>query len=400
MTEQKPRQGPLTDIRVIELGQLVAGPFCGQLLGDMGAEIIKVEPPDKGDPLRQWGREGYPLWWTVTARNKSCITANLRKPEGQDILKRLVAGADILIENFRPGTMEKWGLGYEALKAVNPGLIMVRVSGYGQTGPYAGRPGYASVGEAMGGLRYLMGEPDRKPSRAGISIGDTLTGSYAAFGALAALHHREKTGEGQMIDASIYESVLTVMEGVIPEFTQEGHIRERTGSYLPGIAPSNIYEARDGMLIIAANQDSVFGRLCEAMGTPELASDKNYASHVARGENQLTLDGVIGAWTAGYTCLELEVILTEHSVPFGKIYTAPEMLADPHFQARGSIIDMPTDAFPDLKMQNVFPRLSKTPGAVRHAGKAELGADTERILTDLLDLTPDQIAKLRKSQIV
>lgn len=400
MSERTGRKGPLTDIRVIELGQLVAGPFCGQLFADMGADVIKVEPPETGDPLRQWGREGYPLWWTVTARNKRCITANLREEAGQNILRRLVADADMLIENFRPGTMEKWGLGYEALKAINPRLIMIRVSGYGQTGPYAARPGYASVGEAMGGLRYLMGEPDRKPSRAGISIGDTLTGTYAAFGALAALHHREKTGQGQMIDASIYESVLTVMEGVIPEYTAEGCTRERTGSYLPGIAPSNIYEAKDGMLIIAANQDTVFERLCEAMAQPELASDPLYKTHVARGQNQKDLDDLIQNWTQTLSCTALEERLTRCAVPFGKIYTAADMLDDPHFQARGSIIDMPTEAFQTLKMQNVFPRLSETPGEVRHAGPAKLGADTEAVLTELLELTPEQILKLRQSGIV
>lgn len=394
------RQGPLTDIRVIELGQLVAGPFCGQLFADMGADVIKVEAPGKGDPLRDWGREGYPLWWTVTARNKRCITANLRESEGQNLLKRLVLEADMLIENFRPGTMEKWGLDYDTLKAINPGLIMIRISGYGQTGPYAARPGYASVGEAMGGLRYLMGEPDRKPSRAGISIGDTLTGTYAAFGALAALHHREATGEGQMIDASIYESVLTVTEALIPEYTEEARTRERTGSYLPGIAPSNIYQANDGMLIIAANQDTVFARLCTAMGQPTLKDNPRYSTHVARGENQAELDALIQDWTQTHTCAALEACLTEHAVPFGKIYTAADMLTDPHFQARGSIIDMPTEQFKNLKMQDVFPRLSRTPGKVRHAGHAELGKDTETVLTELLDLTLEQIQKLRKSGIV
>ena len=215
-------KGPLTDLRVIEMGQLIAGPFCGQLFADMGADVIKVEPPGKGDPMRTWGREGYPLWWKVCARNKRCITANLRETEGQNIIKQLVKEADFVLENFRPGTMEKWGLGYEDLKKINPKIIMIRVSGYGQTGPYSKRPGYASVGEAMGGVRYLMGDPDRKPSRAGISLGDTLAATYATVGALAALHHREKTGEGQVIDASIYESVLTVMESLVAEYTVEG----------------------------------------------------------------------------------------------------------------------------------------------------------------------------------
>lgn len=400
MTETKSRKGPLTDIRVIELGQLIAGPFCGQLLGDMGADVIKVEPPGQGDPMRNWGREGYPLSWSIYARNKRCITANLREPEGQDLIRKLVAEADILLENFRPGTMERWGLGYEDLAKINPGLIMVRVSGYGQTGPYAKRPGYASVGEAMGGLRYVIGEPDRVPSRAGISIGDTLAATYATVGALAALHHREKTGEGQVVDASIYESVLTVMESLIPEHVVEGHTRERTGSYLPAIAPSNIYKASDGMLIIAANQDTLFARLCKAMGMPELKDDPDYIDHPSRGANQAKLDNIIGEWAAKHSTEELEHILEAHAVPFGRLFKAADMLDDPHYAAREAIIDMPTPRYQNMKMQNVFPKLSKTPGEVRHAGPEKLGADTEAVLTELLDLTPDQIEKLRKSGIV
>ena len=400
MTASTLRKGPLTDIRVIELGQLIAGPFCGQLLGDMGADVIKVEPPGQGDPMRNWGREGYPLSWSIYARNKRCITANLRETEGQDLIRKLVAEADILLENFRPGTMERWGLGYEDLSKINPGLIMVRVSGYGQTGPYAKRPGYASVGEAMGGLRYVIGEPDRVPSRAGISIGDSLAATYATVGALAALHHREKTGEGQIVDVSIYESVLTVMESLIPEHVVEGHTRERTGSYLPAIAPSNIYKASDGMLIIAANQDTLFARLCRAMGTPNLKDDPDYVDHPSRGANQVKLDTLIGEWAARHTTEELEHILEKHAVPFGRLFKAGDMLEDPHYAARKAIIDMPTPRYKNMKMQNIFPKLSKTPGEVRHAGPEKLGADTEAVLTELLDLTPDQIEKLRKSGIV
>ncbi|GAB5459891.1 MAG: CoA transferase [Henriciella sp.] len=399
-SQQSGRKGPLTDLRVIELGQLIAGPFCGQLFADMGADVIKVEPPGRGDPMRVWGRDGYPMWWTVCARNKRCITLDLRSEEGQGIIKDLVKDADFILENFRPGTMEKWGLSYETLKEINPGLIMIRVSGYGQTGPYSKRPGYASVGEAMGGVRYLMGEPDRKPSRAGISLGDSLAATYATVGALAALHHRDKTGEGQVIDATIYEACLQVTEGLVGEHYTEGHTRERTGSYLPGIAPSNIYETNDGMVIVAANQDTIFKRLCDAMGMQEMVDDPRYATHVARGENQIELDEIISSWTRERSASDVEAIMIENAVPVGKIYRAKEMLEDPHYAARESIIDVPSERFGNLKMQGVFPKMSKTQGEVRWAGPDELGAHTEEVLTEVLDLTPEQITKLRSSGIV
>lgn len=400
MVEATARTGPLTDIRVIELGQLIAGPFCGQLFADMGADVIKVEPPGQGDPLRVWGREGYPMWWQVVARNKRCITANLREPEGQELVKKLVKEADFILENFRPGTMEKWGLSYEELIEINPRIIMIRVSGYGQTGPYSKRPGYASVGEAMGGLRYVIGEPDRKPSRAGISLGDSLAATSAALGALAALHHRDRTGEGQVIDASIYESVFSVMEGLVPEYDTEGYQRERSGSFLPAIAPSNIYDGSDGMVIIAANQDTIFARLCQALDRPKLKDDPKYATHVARGENQIELDALIGAWAKDKTISEIESLMIAHAVPVGKVYRPEDMLADPHYAARESIIEVPSDRFETVKMQNVFPKMSKTQGHVRWSGVAELGAHTEEVLTELLDLTPAQIDKLRSSGIV
>jgi len=395
-----PRSGPLTGLRLIELGQLIAGPFCGQIFADMGADVIKIEPPGQGDPLREWGREGFPLWWSVVARGKRCITANLREAEGQDLVRRLVAEADFLVENFRPGTLEKWGLGYDALQAVNPRLIMVRVSGYGQTGPYATRAGYASVGEAMGGLRYVMGEPDRVPSRAGISLGDSLAGLHAALGALAALHHREKTGEGQVIDATIYESVLSVMEGLIPEYQIEGYTRGRTGSFLPGIAPSNIYPGSDGMVVIAANQDTVFARLCDAMGQPGLKDHPEYLTHTLRGQNQASLDALIGEWSRARTIDEIERLMIENGVPVGKVYRAADMMTDPHFAARETIIEVPSERWPGIRQQNVFPKFSATPGQVRWAGPDTLGSHTEEVLTELLNLTPDQIAKLRASGIV
>lgn len=363
------RQGALTDLKVIECAQLIAGPFCGQLLADHGAQVIKVEQPGVGDPMRTWGRAGYPLSWEILGRNKESVFLNLREPDGQAALKTLVADADILIENFRPGTMEKWGLGYDVLSALNPGLIMVRVSGYGQTGPYAKRAGYASVGEAMGGLRALIGDADRKPARAGISLGDSLAGMFAMMGALTALHHRDRTGEGQVVDASIYESVLALMEATIPEHAIENFVRQRAGSYLPGIAPSNIYDCADGQVVIGANQDTVFARLTEAMGAPELATEPRYSDHVARGANQAELDARITDWTSAHPADEVQRIMDEHGVPCSKLYRAADMLTDPHYAARDAIVTAQSDRYGEVPMQGVFPKLSKTPGAVRHAGK-------------------------------
>ena len=292
--------GPLAGVRVVEMGQLLAGPFCGQLLADYGADVVKIEPPGVGDPLRVWGRElvdGEGYWWPIAGRGKRSITVNLREAEGQEIVRRLVTDADIVLENFRPGTMERWNLGYEDLSKINPAIIMVRVSGFGQSGPYAKRPGYAAIGEALGGLRYVMGDPSRPPSRAGISIGDSLAAMFATLGALAALNHVRATGRGQVVDSSIYESVLGVMESIIPEYVFEGFIRERTGPFLPNIAPSNIYLSKDeDWIIIAANQDSLFKRLTVAMEQPELATDPRYADHVSRGLNQVELDERIADW--------------------------------------------------------------------------------------------------------
>jgi formyl-CoA transferase len=400
MSDSADRKGPLTDIRLIELGQLIAGPFCGQLMADMGADVIKVEPPGQGDPMRVWGRGDYPLWWQVCARNKRVVTANLREPAGQDLVRSLIGEADMVLENFRPGTMERWGLGYEELARDNPGLIMIRVSGYGQSGPYAQRAGYASVGEAMGGMRYLCGEPDRQPSRAGLSIGDSLAATYACLGALAALHHREKTGEGQVIDASIYESVLTVMEATIPEYTVSNYIRERSGATLPNVAPSNIYDCKDGTFLIAANQDTVFKRLAAAMGRPELAEDERYSTHTARGENMVELDEIINCWTRTKTVEEVDALMQEAGVPSGGIYRAPEMLKDPHFAAREAIVDTPTSDWPDLKMQNVFPKMSKTQGEVRWTGNTTLGAHNEEVYGGLLGISAEELLSLKENSII
>ncbi len=400
MTDAPARKGPLTDIRLIEMGQLIAGPFCGQLMADMGADVIKVEPPNQGDPMRVWGRGDYPLWWTVCSRNKRCVTANLREAEGQDLVRKLIASADMVLENFRPGTMERWGLGYEDLRKINPGIIMIRVSGYGQTGPYAERAGYASIGEAMGGMRYLCGEPDRQPSRAGLSIGDSLAATFACNGALAALHHRERTGEGQVIDASIFESVLAVMEATIPEYVVSNYIRERSGATLPNVAPSNIYDCSDGIFLIAANQDTVFARLCAAIGQPELAEDERFKTHTARGANMAVLDGIINEWTKTRTMAEVDSLMQEAGVPAGKIFRAPEMLEDPHYKAREAIIDMPTEEWPDLKMQNVFPKMSKTQGEVRWPGNPTLGAHNEEVYGGELGLSDGELARLKQGSII
>jgi formyl-CoA transferase len=395
--------GPLDGIRVIELGQLLAGPYCGQLLADYGAEVIKVEAPGAGDPFRNWGQEladGEPLWWPIVARNKHSITLNLREPRGQEIVRKLVTEADIVIENFRPGTMEKWGLGFDDLAAVNPRVILVRVSGYGQTGPYSQRPGYASVGEAMGGLRYVIGDPSTPPSRAGISLGDTLTAMFACLGALAALEHVRRTGRGQVVDAAIYESVMAVMESMLPEYAIAGHVRERTGSYLPGVAPSNIYPTSDGqMVLIAANQDTLFRRLASAMGQPELADDERYATHVARGARQQELDALISDWTRGFTADGLVETLQRNDVVVGKIYRAPELLEDPHVAARDAIVFRDHPRLGRFPMQNVVPRWSETPASINWIGP-DLGAHTDDVLTRLVGLDDNEIAALRTDGIL
>ncbi len=378
--------GALQDIRVVELGQLLAGPFCGQLLGDMGADVIKVEPPVTGDPMREWGQGHEKVHWEVIARNKRSVSANLRVPEGQDLVRRLAMQADVLIENFKPGTIEKWGLGPDALVAANPRLIIARMSGYGQTGPYADRAGFGGIGEAMGGWRYIVGEPDRPPSRMGISIGDTLTATYGCMGVLAALHVRERTGQGQVIDAALYESVLQVMEGLVPEYDRMGLIRERSGSILKGIAPSNVYSCRDGEFMIGANKDSLWKRLAQAMGRPELGDDERFATHIARGTNQDELDALINAWTRTLSVDEVEALMAEYSIPAGRVYRAPDMIADPHFQARQAIIEVETERYGALKMQSVFPRMSATPGGVRRPAPARVGQHNAEIYGALLGI--------------
>ena len=392
--------GALHDIRVVELGQLLAGPFCGQLLGDMGADVIKVEPPVTGDPMREWGQGDDKVHWEVIARNKRSVSANLRVPEGQALVRKLIANADVLIENFKPGTMEKWGLGPETLLAEQPGLIIARMSGYGQTGPYATRAGFGGIGEAMGGWRYIVGEPDRPPSRMGVSIGDTLTATYGCMGVLAALHARERTGHGQVIDAALYESVLQVMEGLVTEYDRSGVIRERSGSILKGIAPSNVYMCKDGEFMIGANKDSLWQRLAAAMGKPELGHDARFATHIARGENQNEIDALINAWTCTLTVDEVEALMTEFSVPAGRVYRAPDMISDPHFKAREAIIEVETERFGPLKMQSVFPKLSATPGSVRRPAPSVVGQHNAEIYGELLGLTATQLDQLTAQGVI
>ncbi|MBA4778037.1 MAG: formyl-CoA transferase [Sphingomonadales bacterium RIFCSPHIGHO2_01_FULL_65_20] len=393
-------RGALAGIRVVELGQLIAGPFCGQLLGDMGAEVIKVEPPavdgkGGGDPMRNWGHGEHKLWWEVVSRNKKSVSANLRIAEGQEVVRKLAAHADILIENFKPGTIEKWGLGPDALHAINPRLIIVRVSGYGQTGPYSSRAGFGGIGEAMGGWRAIVGDPDRPPSRMGVSIGDSLAATYGCMGALAALHARERTGKGQVVDSALYEAVLQVMESLVPEYMVSGHVRKRTGSILEGIAPSNVYQCSDGEYLIGANQDAVFARLCQAMGRPELATDPRYVSHVARGQNQKELDDLIEAWTKTLTVAEVEALMIEYSVPAGRIYGAADMLADEHFKAREALVEVDSPRWGKFAMQNSFPKLSDTPSSIRSLAPQSIGEHNDEIYGTLLGMDQQTIDNLK-----
>ncbi|SEG54972.1 formyl-CoA transferase [Thermomonospora echinospora] len=390
---------PLSDLRVVEMGQLLAGPFCGQLLGDFGAEVVKFEPPGTGDPMRDWGREkphGKSLWWPILARNKKSVTLNLRTEEGQRLARRIIAEADVLVENFRPGTLERWGLDPETLWADNPGLVVTRVTGYGQSGPYAPRAGFGSIGEAMGGIRYVTGDPDRPPSRAGISLGDELAGTFAALGTLVALHARSRTGRGQVVDSALYEAVLAMMESLLPEWELAGYQRERTGSVLPNVAPSNVYPTKDGPVLIAANRDTIWTRLAEVMGRPELAADERYATHGARGANAEELDELIAEWTAGQESAPLLETLHANGIPAGLTYRAKDMLDDPHFRAREAIIRLAHPEFGDFPMQNVVPKLSNTPGTVRSLGP-ELGEHNDEIYRGLLGLTPEEIEALTAS---
>lgn len=398
--------GPLAGVRVLEMGQLIAGPFTCSRLADFGAEIIKIEMPGKGDAMRDWGHHRYRdrgLFWPVLARNKRCVTADLRREEGRDLVLRLVQKADVLVENFRPGTLERWGLGPNDLLKANPRLIVVRVSGFGQTGPYSNRPGFASVGEAMGGLRYINGYPGEAPPRMGISFGDTLTSMFAVQGLLMALYWRDARGggKGQVIDATIMESCFALMESALPEYQKLGVIRQPSGTALPNVAPSNIYKTADGKwVVMAANLDAVFRRLVQAMGRPELADDPKYANHVARGENAEELDGIIADWAARRTVDEVDKVLDDNGVVCGPIYTIEDIAKDPHYMARDMILEVEDEVFGTLSVPGIVPKLSETAGEVRHLGRDEVGSDNAVVFGDLLGLSEDELARLKHDKII
>jgi len=397
--------GPLDGIRVIEVGTLISGPYASRLLGDMGAEVIKIEPPNQPDPLRTWGQaelDGHHFFWTVHARNKLAATLDLRSTQGRELFLDLVERSDIIVENFRPGTLEKWGLGYEALKERNRGIILVRVSGYGQTGPDAGKAGYASVAEAASGLRHMNGFPGGPPPRLALSLGDSLAGMFAAQGALAALYRRTVTGEGQIVDAALTEACLAVQESTIPDYDVGGVVRGPSGTRLEGIAPSNIYQSADGSwVVIAANQDTVFRRLCEAMGQPELATDDRFVNHVARGRNQDLIDEIIGTWAARRSPAEIIETLSAAGVIAGPINTVAEVVTDPQLQARGMIADHWDERIQrNIKGPGVIPVLSDTPGTIRRSGSARPGQHNGEVYGGLLGLSDAELSALGEAGVL
>lgn len=397
--------GSLDGIRVLELGSLIAGPFCGRILADHGADVIKIEAPDAPDPMRAWGRhliDGRSVTWAQHGRNKRAITLNLRQPEGRALALHLVEKADVVLENFRPGTMEKWGLGYDELARANPGIIMVRVSGFGQTGPYAARAGFGSVGEAMGGIRHVTGYPDRPPVRVGLSLGDALAGLYAAVGTLMALQARTNHPQhrGQMVDVALYEAVFSLMEGILSEYCKLGVVAQRTGNTLPGAAPSNVYPSSDGgWVVIGANADTVFRRLAAAMGEPELADDSRFSSHIERGAHAEELDDRIAAWTRQFAIDEVLHRLEDASVPAGKIYSAADIAADPHYQARDMLLAVDDPALGQLTQLGIIPKLSATPGEVRWTAPTP-GQHNREVLADLSGMNEAQLSDLAAAGII
>jgi formyl-CoA transferase len=397
--------GPLDGIRVLELGTLLAGPFAARLLADLGAEVIKVEAPDRPDPVREWGNGTVGerrLWWPTHSRNKKCVTLDLRRPEGQALCLRLVERCDAVIENFRPGTLERWNLGFERLNEVRPGVVCVRISGYGQDGPYRDRAGYASVAEAMSGLRHLNGFPGQAPPRLGISLGDSLGALFAVQGLLAALYRRDaRGGAGQIVDVSLVESCFALLESVPAEYAALGLVREPTGTRLDGIAPSNIFRSRDGRwVVIAANQDTVFGRLCDAMGRPDLAHDERFASHDARGGHQDELEAIIGEWAAGHDALELDAILNDAGVAAGLVYTIEDIFADPHFRAREMVVEHDDPEIGPVAGPNVFPRFSDTPGTIRWTGPWDPGAHNRDVYGELAGLDEAELTELERAGVI
>ena len=394
--------GALAGVRVIEMGQLIAGPFAGKTLGEFGADVIKIEPPGSGDPLRNWRliKDGTSVWWQVQSRNKRSLALDLRSAEGQDIARRLIAQADVLIENFRPGTMEKWAMGYEALSALNPGLVMLRISGYGQTGPYRDLPGFGAIGEAMGGLRHLCGQPGQVPVRCGISIGDTLAALHGTIGVLTALYHRKVNGgKGQVIDVALTEAVFNVMESLVPEYSAFGVVREPAGSALPGIAPSNAYRCGDeGVVLIAGNGDSIFKRLMTAIGRDDLGQDAALADNAGRVKRVDELDRAIETWTLQRPAADVLAILGEVKVPAGRVYTAKDSVEDPHFQARDMILKQATRDGTTVDVPGVVPKLLGTPGSVRSSAPG-LGDDTDAVLGEI-GFSVQDIAALRGRKVV
>ncbi len=393
---------PLAGVKVVELGALIAGPYASAILAQFGADVIKIEPPRNGDGLRTWRKlhQGTSLWWRSLGRNKKSVTVDLKTPRGQDIVRRLVRDADIVIENFRPGALEAWQLGWNELSKVNPNLVMVRISGYGQTGPYRERPGFAAIAESMGGFRYITGYPDRPPVRAGVSIGDTLSGLYGVIGALLAMHHlKVNGGRGQFIDVALYEAVFGVMESLIPEYAAFGHVRERTGASLPGISPSSTYPCRDGRyVIIAGNGDSIFKRLMIAVGRPDLAEDPRLTRNDGRVQHNDMLDEAIGAWTRQHDLAHVLRVLEEAAVPSGPIYTAADIHADPHYAARGMIEQHTLADGTPIAIPGIVPKLSATPGRTTWLGP-DLGAHTDEVLASI-GIAGDELAALRRDGVV
>ena len=395
------RQGPLAKYRVLEMGSTVAGPFCGRMLADFGAEVIKIEPVE-GDPVRTMGKqfEGHSLYAASIFRNKKLVALDLHRKEGQDIVRALAANCDVVVENFKPGTLEKWGLGWDALSRLNPRLVMVRISGFGQDGPYSHRPGYGVICEAVSGLRELTGDPDRPPSRVGVSMTDYIAGMHGAYGAVMALMAREHTGRGQMIDAALYESAFNFMEAWIPAYDKTGFVPSRTGPRLIGSTPNNLYPTADGSYIhITAMADNVFRRLSVAMEQPELATDTRFARHVDRNANHAALDEIIGRWTAEHPLEKLETILHKAVVPATRIFTIADIFHDPHYRARNAIVSAPDENLGSVAMAGVVPRLSSTPGAVRHAGR-DIGQDSRAVLRDLLGFDDERIDSLAGDGVI
>ncbi len=406
--EVSTRTGPLAGLKVVELGQLIAGPFAAKTLSDFGADVVKIESPGAGDPLRKWRllKDGTSVWWQVQSRNKRSVVLDLKNPEAQAIVRQLVLDADVLIENFRPGAMEGWGLGPDELLKLNPRLIMLRISGYGQTGPYRDRPGFGVVAEAMGGLRHLTAEPGRVPVRVGVSIGDTLAALHGVIGILMALHHRNQSvskeapqGRGQVIDVALYEAVFNCMESLLPEYDAFGAVREAAGSALPGIAPTNAYLCGDGSyVLVAGNGDSIYRRLMQTIGRDDLGTDPSLKDNAGRVMRVDEIDGAIGEWTAQRSVSEVLAVLDAASVPAGRIYTIADIAADPHYKARGMLSNTSMNDGSSMVLPGIIPKLSLTPGGHRRNAPA-LGQDTDAVLKEL-GLTPEQIQGLKDKGIV